>query len=76
MHFSFSFEIYSLWDDLQANVLFREYILLTHLPVTIVFFWLADENEDWKARALCLLGWVAGLRVQKAILSAVATVSA
>lgn len=38
MHFSFSFEIYSLWDDLQANVLFREYILLTHLPVTIVFF--------------------------------------
>lgn len=35
-HFSFSFEIYSLTDNLQAGVLFREHVFLARLPVTIV----------------------------------------
>lgn len=37
MHFSSSFEMYGLTDNLQANVLFRERILLALLPVTLVF---------------------------------------
>jgi len=37
MHFGFSFELYILTDNLQANVLFRECVLLVCLPVSISF---------------------------------------
>jgi len=37
MHFGFSFELYILTDNLQANVLFRECVLLVCLPVSIMF---------------------------------------
>lgn len=61
MHFSFSFGIYGLMDNLLAQMLFRECILLARLPVTIVFCDLLMKMKMEKQKFFACWG---GLQVQ------------